>query len=267
VIIAIYVDDMIIVANRSLNDFKRKIMNRFKMKDLGEISYCLGIEILRDRSKQSIKFCQSKYVNNMLSKFKMTECKSVRTPQEVGLQLSNSMCPSTVEETNEMINVPYREAVGSLIYAMLGTRPDIAQSCSEVSRYMSNPGQTHWIAVKRILRYLKGTIDNGLVFSGSNVTLSGYTDSDWGRSIDDRRSTSGYIFMSGNCAISWKSKKQTTVALSTMEAEYMAMSDAVKEVLWLNKLQKEICDSSKLITLNVDNQSCLNFAKNPGQHS
>jgi hypothetical protein len=204
----------------------------------------------------------------MLNRFKMIDCKPSRTPQEVGLQLSNSMSPKTDSEKNEMLLVPYKEAVGSLIYAMLGTRPDIAQSCSEVSRYMSNPGLMHWTAVKRILRYLKGTVNTGLVFSGSNTTLFGYTDSDWRRSIDDRRSTSGYIFMTNNCAISWKSKKQTTVALSTMEAEYIAISDAVKEVLWLNKLKKEIShDSKSVISLFVDNQSCLNFAKNPGQHS
>ena len=134
-----------------------------------------------------------------------------------------------------MTTVPYFSAVRSLIYAMLCTRPDICFAVGLVSRYQSNPGREHWKAVKRILRYLKGTMDYCLCYQGSNLRLIGYSDADWGGDLDQRKSTSGYTFLLNKGTISWSSKKQTCIALSTMEAEFIAYSAVVQEAVWLRR--------------------------------
>ena len=138
-----------------------------------------------------------------------------------------------------MKNVPYQSAVGSLMYAMVATRPDIAFAVGNVSQFMANPGKAHWGAVKHIFRYLRGTTNDGLEFSGSNggqlSKLVGYSDADWAGNLDDRRSTTGYTFILGGASISWSSKRQPTVALSTTEAEYMASTQTTKEAVWLCK--------------------------------
>lgn len=162
-----------------------------------------------------------------------------------------------------MENVPYQEAVGSLLFAAQVSRPDISYAVSCVSRFNQNPGTAHWAAVKRIFRYLKGTLDKVLTFDGKkSPDIVGYSDSDWASDVDDRRSTTGYIFVKCNGAISWCTKKQPTVALSTTEAEYMAMSAATQEALWLRGLVSEITSVMDPIVIFVDNQGALNLALN-----
>jgi hypothetical protein len=134
------------------------------------------------------------------------------------------MAPKTEEEIREIEKGPYRNAVGSLIYLVTGTRPDLAVATSTVAKFCEHPGPAHWTAVKRILRYLKGTSDWGLLFNPKNDTLVGYSDADWAGDPDSRRSTTGYLFTIGGVPVAWKSKKQATVALSTAEAEYMALA-------------------------------------------
>ncbi|XP_022149979.1 riboflavin biosynthesis protein PYRR, chloroplastic-like [Momordica charantia] len=146
------------------------------------------------------------------------------------------MCPTTPEEIKIMRKVPYQSAIGSLMYAMMCTRPDICFAVSMISRYQSNPGQPHWKAVKRILRYLKGTMNYSLCYQRNNSELEGYSDADWGGDMDERKSTSGYVFLLNNGAISWSSKKQTCIALSTMEVEFVALSVAVQEAAGIKRV-------------------------------
>jgi hypothetical protein len=172
------------------------------------------------------------------------------------------------EEKKQMQDVPYSNAVGSLIYLAICTRPDIAYAVSVVSRFMKNPGQEHWKMVKRIIQYINGTKDMQLNLGGKDLNLQGYCDSDWGGCHDSRRSTTGFVFTLGIGAITWKSRRQPTVALSTTESEYMAMSDATKELIWLRGLYEELIGKlEKPTILFCDNQGCIKLAKNPIQHA
>ena len=165
IMIALYVDDLIIGSDcpHLMKETKGKLNNRFDMKDLGKLRFCLGIEVLWNKNG-SCGLRQTSYVLETLEKFNMSDCKPVSTPMVSGLKLSKQMCANTDEEKFEMAKVPYRSAVGSLIYMVTGTRPDIAVAVGEVSKYLENPGPQHWMAVKRILRYLKGTFDYGLLY-------------------------------------------------------------------------------------------------------
>ncbi|CAA0836354.1 Uncharacterized mitochondrial protein AtMg00810 [Striga hermonthica] len=161
----------------------------------------------------------------------MKSAKPVNTPLANHFKLSKQSCPTSQEEKEAMAGVPYSSAVGSLMYAMVCTRPDIAHAVGVVSRYLSNPGKNHWEAVKWILRYLKGSANNSLSFEKGNLVLEGYTDADMTGDLDSRKSTSGFVFTFAGGAISWQSKLQKSVALSTTEAEYIALTEAGKEML------------------------------------
>ena len=169
----------------------------------------------------------------------MKNAKPVSTPLATHFKLSAALSPQTNEEIHDMPYIPYASAVGSLMYAMVCTRPEISHAMSVVSRYMANPGKTHWQAMKWILRYLRGS-DNSCLEFGRTESLVGYVDSDYAGDLDKRRSLTGFVFCLGNCAVSWKSTLQATVALSTSEAEYMAMTEAVKEANWLRGLVGEL---------------------------
>ena len=179
------------------------------------------------------------------------------------------MCPKIPQEIEYMKKVPYTSAVGSLMYAMMCTRPDICFAVGMVSRYQSNPGPAHWKAVKRILRYLKGTAHYSLCYEGNDLQLKGYTDADWGGDLDERKSTSGYIFLLNNGAISWSSKKQSCIALSTMEAEFVAFSAAVQEALWLKRFLDHlgvIANVADPVLVNCDSQAAIAYTKDPKYH-
>ncbi|KAH9118753.1 hypothetical protein AeMF1_008245, partial [Aphanomyces euteiches] len=163
ILVSLYVDDLILASNSDemMQTTKIALSKRFKMTDLGPLSYRLGIEIVRSPSG-SVFIHQSKFLKSVLTKFYMQDCKPVKSPQESGKKLSKSMCPTTDEEKNEMRHIPYRSAVGCLMYLMVATRPDIAVAVGVASQFLENPGQQHWSAVKRIFRYLKGTEDFGI---------------------------------------------------------------------------------------------------------
>jgi hypothetical protein len=274
ILIVLYVDDLIIASNSIAltADFKKEVSARYKMKDLGELHWCLGMRVLRNRKERKISLDQAKYIGDVLERFSMTDCHPIATPSNAGVRLSKEMSPTTAEGKRAMERYPYKSAVGSLMYAMTGTRPDIANAVSLVSRFMSNPGLQHWQAVKRILRYLKGTRELGITFRGSTtpgevVTIVAYSDADWGGNIDNRRSTSGSIYLLGQGAVSWFSKGQKSVALSTMEAEYMALNECLKEGIWLRQLLKEMGFPQQHPTIVYeDNDSCIKFTKNPQSH-
>ena len=168
-----------------------------------------------------------------------------------------------------MSRVPYASAVGSIMYAMVCTRPDISHAVSVVSRYMDNPGKAHWQAVKWILRYLRGTTDVGIIYDRSNNTsgsVIGYVDSDFAGDLDRRRSLTGYVFTFASGAISWKAALQSKAVLSTTEAEYMAATEAVKEAIWLTGLVEDLGLERKLVTVFCDSQSAIDLTHNPKYH-
>ena len=266
-IIIIWVDDLIISASNEilLESVKGSLSSRFKMKDLGILSWFLGTEF--KCSKSEIEMSQKQYIEKLLVKFGMTECKPKPTPATVS--------SDTIAETGSPeLRDPtlYRAIVGSLIYVMTGTRPDLCYIVMKLSQDMSNPTEENLIAAKHVLRYLKGTIDQSLRFRKSEAPLKliGFCDSDWGGDVRDRRSISGYGFMLTNEGplVSWRSRKQPTVALSTCEAEYMALTEAVQEAKFL----KQLCIDLKIVQvdysvlLNGDNQGAINLAKNPMYH-
>lgn len=268
--IAIHVDDLIMISSsvEQLQSVKGMLCQEFEMTDMGPIAYCLGIQIKRDRKNRSISLSQSKYVEDVLKRYGMEQCYPIGTPQDASVTLSKSGASQTEEEVEYMQKVPYQQAVGSLMYAMVGTRPDLAVAVGDVCQFMSNPGVAHWNAVNRIFRYLKGTIDTSLTYCGGSLKLMGYSDANWGGDKDTRRSTTGYMFKLGGGAVSWNSKRQPTVALSTTEAEYMALTQCTKEAVWLKRL---LCDlhyhQVGPIEILEDNQGCMALAKNPVSHA
>ena len=271
IILSLYVDDILLAGNdmEMIIATKGWLSSNFEMKDMGEADYILGVKILRDRSKKLLGLSQQTYIKKVLERFQMHNCKPIDTPVAKNVSLSLDMCPKTKDEKEKMARVPYANAVGSLMYAMMCTRPDICYAVGLVSRFQSNPGLAHWKAVKRILRYLKGTADYVLCYQGSDLRMIGYSDADWGSDLDERKSTSGYAFLLNNGAITWSSKKQPCIALSTMEAEYVACSAAVQEAVWLRRFFQNlevVKDASDPVTVHCDSMAALAYAKDSKYH-
>ncbi|KAL9266853.1 Retrovirus-related Pol polyprotein from transposon TNT 1-94-like protein, partial [Drosera capensis] len=202
-ILLLYVDDMLVTGQdaQMIAMLKKELSEAFDMKDMGQARQILGMQITRDRKAKRLWLSQEKYVERVLKRFNMNGAKVVSCPLPSHLKLSKKICPSTEKEKDEMSSVPYSSAVGSLMYAMVCTRPDIAHAVGVVSRFLSNPGKQHWEAVKWILRYLKGTSKLCLSFGKGERVLEGYTDADMAGDLDHRKSTSGG-------AVSWQSKLQ-----------------------------------------------------------
>ncbi|KAJ4715506.1 Retrovirus-related Pol polyprotein from transposon TNT 1-94 [Melia azedarach] len=221
------------------------------------------IYLVLDRSKKKLFLSQKGYIQKILSRFGMSTAKPIDTPSAANAHLSVAFAPKSVEEKEYMSRVPYASVVGSLMYAMVCTRPDLAQSVSVISRFMSELGKEHWQAVKRIFRYLKGTFDVGLIYRGDTQCLvTGFSNSDYAGDIDSRRSMTSYVFTFSTSVVSWKATLQPTVTLSTTEAEYMALTEAAKEGIWLKGLVSDLglhhdqaivyCDSLSAICLAKD---------------
>ncbi|RVW58893.1 Retrovirus-related Pol polyprotein from transposon TNT 1-94 [Vitis vinifera] len=250
-----------------INNLKKQLSKQFAMKDLGAAKQILGMRIIRDKANGTLKLSQSEYVKKVLSRFNMNEAKPVSTPLGSHFKLSKEQSPKTEEERDHMSKVPYASAIGSLMYAMVCTRPDIAHAVGVVSRFMSRPGKQHWEAVKWILRYLKGSLDTCLCFTGASLKLQGYVDADFAGDIDSRKSTTGFVFTLGGTAISWTSNLQKIVTLSTTEAEYVAATEAGKEMIWLHGFLDELGKKQEMGILHSDSQSAIFLAKNSAFHS
>ena len=232
----LYVDDILLIGNDKtfLIEIKESLKSSFSMKDLGEAAYILGIKIYRDRSRRLIGLSQSTYLDKVLKRFNMEGSKKGTLPTAHGITLSKKHCPQTDAELDSMSEVPYASAIGSIMYAMICTRPDVSFALSVTSRYQSDPGMEHWKAVKRILKYLRSTKDMFLVYGGDKeLVVKGYTDASFITDPDDYKSQSGFVFILNGGAVSWKSSKQDTVANSTTEAEYLAAGEAAKEGVWM----------------------------------
>ena len=224
VYILVYVDDILIATKQEdkVIAVKDVLMKTFDARDLGEASYFVGWEIERDRSMKTLKITQKRMTKDLVVKYGLEEGKTKATPLSVGIKLS--------KDEGEMLDTRehhYSELVGSLLYLSVCTRPDIAQAVGALARYMSKPTAQHWQAAKGVLRYLAGKADNGIVNGQNEKMLVGYCDAEYAGDLDTRRSTTGYVFLLNDGAISWSSRLQATVAVSTAEAEYMAAAQAV----------------------------------------
>ena len=262
VIVAVYVDDILIATEttKKMKEIKSALSSRFEVKDLGELKSFLGMHVKQDAQK--IWIGQPAYATKILEKFRMVDSKPVTTPVETSMKLQDGDTGSDADQS------VYQSAVGSLLYLSNWTRPDITYAVSRAARYCADPKNEHWIAVKRIIRYLKGTVDNGIEYvKGRSGDLTGYCDADWAGDVNDRKSTSGYVFNICGSPVSWRSKKQTCVALSTAEAEYVALTSAAQEAVWLSSLLAEIGRREKAATIIYDDsQSALAMSKNPQFH-
>ncbi|GJX75492.1 transposable element [Tanacetum coccineum] len=265
----LYVDDMLVAAKDMEEIKKLKILlnTEFDMKDLGAARKILGMEIIRDRKHGKLFLSQKSYIEKIISRFGMSSAKSVNTPFSANFRLSTAYAPQSEAEIEYMSRIPYASAVGSLMYVMVCTRPDIAHAMSVVSRYMAHPGKEHWNAVKRIFRYLKGTSDVGLIYGGEREYLvAGYSDSDYAADLDARRSLTGYVFTIGSSVVSWKATLQPSVALSTTEAEYMALTEAAKEGIWLKGLIEDLGFPQDQAIVFCDSMSAICLAKDQVYH-
>ncbi|KAJ4744606.1 Gag-Pol polyprotein [Rhynchospora pubera] len=269
-LLLLYVDDMLIASNDhdEIESLKLDMSKRFATKDLGEARKILGMRIHRDRERGKLWLSQTEYVDKILERFDMVNCKPVTTPLAGHFKLSKKNSPKNAQERLKMEKVPYLSAVGSLMYAMVCTRPDIAHAVGVVSRYMSNPGWENWQAVKWILRYLKGTRGLRLCFGGdSKLAIEGYVDADHAGCSETRKSTTGFVFTIGGGAVSWMSRLQDIVALSSTESEYVALTEAVKEMLWLKRLLAQFGLKQMEYVVHCDNQGAIHLSKNAAYHS
>jgi hypothetical protein len=264
-IIGVYVDDLIVTGMRAADiaRFKQEMVDRFRMSDLGALSYYLGIEVKQGSGE--MRLGQRAYAEKLIKRAGMAGCKPCATPMEERLKLSRNSTAAKVDATL------YRSIVGGLRY-LTHTRPDIAYAVGYVSRFMEDPREDHWTAVKRLLRYIKGTADQRIVFPRSGdkeaPRLVIFSDADMAGDIDGRWSTSGVLVFLGPAPISWQSLKQKIAALSTCEVEYIAAATGACQGVWLRRLLEEITGGEEAgpPALKVDNQPAIALAKNPVLH-
>jgi hypothetical protein len=258
IIICLYVDDMLILGSNSecINQTKRFLSSVFCMKDLGVADVILGIKIVRNNN--SIALCQSHYIEKILTKYGYMNSSPACTPYDPNMKLTPNVGASVQQ-------LKYASVVGSLMYAMNCTRPDIAYAMSKVCRYTNNPGHQHWNAVNRILRYLKHTLDYGIHYTDFPAIIEGYSDASWNTDFEDSKSTSGWVFTLGGGAVAWGSKKQTCITHSTMESEFIALASACREAEWLKNMLVDIPLGEKpipAISMFCDSQSAICKAGN-----
>ena len=265
-VVAVYVDDLILIAETmdEMKKVKESLATKFRMTDMGKLHYCLGITIVQDEDKKCLWLHQNQYVQNVLEKYSLTEAKVVSTPADLSVRLEKNDGVSA-----EVDPIVYQSMVGSLLYAACATRPDIAHAVGAVAKFCSKPTEAHQTAVKRIFKYLKGSASLALKYQKLEAdTLIGYCDADWAGDQDDRHSTSGNMFLMAGGPISWLSKKQALVALSTSEAEYVALCTATQEATWLRRLLADLkVTTSEPTVVMEDNQGAIAIAKNPMAHA
>ena len=265
VMLALYVDDIVIACTtrKMLNAEKQQLMEGFEMEDQGPVHYVLGMTIQHNRTTGEMCLAQRSYLEHVLQRFNMAESRPAKTPMEVNANF-NVLAPNEAQVNQ----AEYQAAIGCLLWLSMGTRPDIAQAVAVLARVVTNPSDAHWTGVKRVLRYLNGTRNLCLRYKKSDEpSLVGMSDADWAGDVINRRSTTGFVFAIGGTAVSWLSKQQPVVALSSCEAEYIALSAAVQELLWLNRLLCELGFKDLVGTvIYEDNQGAIALAKNPVGH-
>jgi hypothetical protein len=267
--ILIHVDDCTIAATTItlIERFKVEIAKHVEISDLGELHWLLGIKIRHERDKRSIHLSQCSYIDSILHRYNLQDLKPVSIPMEMSIRLLTSQSPATTAKFAQMCDVPYHEAISSLMYASLGTCPDILFAVQTVSRFLKKPGPAHWAAVKRIFRYLKGTRDLWLSFGHAKIDLAGYADAN-GSMAEDRHAISGYTFIVHGGAVSWSAKCQDIISLLMTESEYVAATHAAKEALWLCSLIEQLFGTTlSPTTLFSDNQLAITLSKDHQYHA
>ena len=277
--VAVWVDDFIVAARdaNTKHAFKSALSQQFEMQDLGPIHHFLGMEIIRDRPNRTLTLTVTGHIDRILESFGMHKAHGTYTPMPSGTILE------AYKEGDQVLpsQYPYRAVVGSLNYLVTWVRPDLAFAVTQLARHQERPMMRHWLAAKQCLRYLKTTRTVGLTYSANpNIqlrdvaaavgadlvlptSLHGYVDASWAEDLDTRRSQTGYVFCYGNSAISWNSHLQRLVTMSSTEAEYVALGEAVKEALYLRNLFSELLNAAPpSIPLFEDNQSTIKQALN-----
>ena len=270
-IVAVHVDDMLATSSsrNEANRFRSELESTWQITALGEPKLVVGIALHRDRAKKTITLSQTALIDKIISAYGQVDARTASTPIAHGTQLlkPDPTIQQDEAERERLAVLPYRSLVGSLMYVAAGSRPDIMFTVSKLSRFLDCYREAHWQAAVRVVRYLKGTRTMGLVLGGSSPSLSliGYCDSDYANDpgAEGRRSVAGYCFLLGSGAVSWSSKKQKTIADSTCAAEYMAASEAGRELVWMRTLLRELgfgpthatpllCDNSAAVLLCGD---------------
>ena len=265
VIIAMWVDDLIIFGKdmASIQALKAALNKEYEMKDLGELKYFLGIQVHRSKEQKVIHISQSGYIGIILERYNMQDSNSVRIPLSQGTKLTRAAISDTLTDISE-----YQSIVGSQMYAMLATRPDLAHSIQQISQHCQKPTISHLKAARQGLRYLSGTRETGITYHGKQgLRLEAWSDASWGAE-EGRESVSEFVFTLAGGAVSWSSKKQSSVALSSTESEYMALLHALKEQIWIKRLLNEMgynIDDQNIIY--TDSQSAIALAQNPEHHA
>ena len=276
IIILLYVDALLLISPSlpNLTTIKHHLAETYQMTDLGPVRQFLGIELsqIKHSGFQYWTIHQHRFISTILSRFGMSACKGVATPLDKGKVLSkaNPNFTSTLTAQQE-----YQKLIGSLMYLMMGSRPDLAYTVSTLSKFNCNPTADHLLAAKHVLRYIQSTAKLHLTFTiGTQSQLEGFSDSDWAGHKDDSKSTSGYLFTFSVGSICWKSRKQNLIALSSTEAEYISLTETAKEATWLRELYREICSRLSLnksfiphnIPIHADNQAAIQMAIVPHFH-
>jgi Reverse transcriptase (RNA-dependent DNA polymerase) len=264
IILTVYIDDCIITGTSAelIMEYKKKLNVCYTLTDLGLIYWLLRIKITHNRVERTIALSQTFYINTILARFGLTNAKPQQTPMIPNAVYLKDDCPSNPTHTDHMKKVPYHKAIGSLMYAVVATHPDISFEVSTLSQFLENLGEHHWDAVKRVFCYLSGTRNLQLTFGTDHYDLWGYTDAD-GVSQPHRHTISGYTFMLDGAAVSWRSQKQELVTLSTAEAEYVMATHAAKEAVWLHHVIEELFSiSSDPTMLLCNNQAVIKIVIN-----
>ena len=263
-ILIVYVDDLLPMGPRldRITSIKKILAKQFQMRDLGAATTFLGMRIERDWKNRILRIDQKAYTEGIVLRFDMMNAKPLQTPLLEGIHLKKAPDDYTAKDK---FRTNYQAMIGSLIYLMISSRPDIAWSVTRLSQYMQNLTQLHIDTCKHIFRYLRGTLDAWITYDGrKNSGLIGYSNTDWGENRDNWRSMTGYVFLMADGAVTWASRMQKTVARSSMEAKYMALSEACSEIAWLSALQREIGYGLKgPVPLVTDNQGGIFLAVNP----
>jgi hypothetical protein len=264
-ILVLYVDDITMVSEdlETINQDKASLRESYEMTDLGDISWILGMHVTCNHDAGWIAISQQKYTEEILERFGKSDICPISTPTLANEHLTKLNSP-------EIDTKSYQSTIGMLMYPMLGTCPDLAYMVAALGQHSASPSTEHQHALDCTFRYLRATSDKHLVFqrgTPGSLMLHGFIDADWASDVNDCKSMSGFIFMLGGTAVSWSSKKQTSVALSSTEAEYIAAAHTTKEVIWLRRLLTDLgLDLDSPTTLHVDNQSAIAIAHNPEFH-
>jgi hypothetical protein len=257
----IYVDDIIFGATLDslAHEFSEEMKQEFEMSMIGELNYFLGLQV--KKTAEGIFISQSKYAKDLVKRFGLDGKSRARTPMSTSVKISSDLAGKSVDPSL------YRSMIGSLLY-LTASRPDIAFNVGVYARFQANRKESHLTAVKRIIRYVNDTLLYGIWYSEeTNLVVVGYSDVDWAGNADDRKSTSGGCFYVGNNLVAWMRKKQSSISLSTTEAEYIAAGSCCTQLLWMKTLLGDYGFSQDTMIINCDNTSAINISKNPVQHS